>query len=322
MGGKVSIIVPVYNVEQYLDRCVASLVAQTYPNIEIILVDDGATDSSGRMCDQWQTKDERIRVVHKANGGLSDARNAGFQVAGGDYICFIDSDDWVDEAFLEVLKSTLERTDADIAECALYATVGEEYPHEGGIGELPVSTYSGDDCFYQFIRDTFHGMVWDKLYRKELLENEPFRVGAFHEDEFWTYRIFGKARKVSYVDYVGYYYFQRPGSIMHSNRSLKKLSDRLDAQLERIAFTDERFPQYRKLIYENFVFACMHIFSESRYTGQSERRAFQKKVMVYSRQVFRTCRTIPGGALKTTMRLAFFNLFPRLYCRLTYGAVN
>ena len=122
----VSIIVPVYNVEQYLDRCLDSLVRQTYSKIEILLVDDGSTDGSGALCDAWQRRDHRIRVFHKPNGGLSDARNHGLERASGDWVCFVDSDDWFDLRFVETMLGALEDTGADVAECDYVCTDGSE----------------------------------------------------------------------------------------------------------------------------------------------------------------------------------------------------
>lgn len=122
--GKISVIVPIYKVENYLNRCVESIRKQTYRNLEIILVDDGSPDACGEMCDRYAQEDSRIRVIHKENGGLSDARNAGIEVATGEYIAFVDSDDWIDDKMYEVLYSTLLKYNADIAECSyrnLYA---------------------------------------------------------------------------------------------------------------------------------------------------------------------------------------------------------
>lgn len=123
---QISIVVPIYKVEAFLDRCVASLVNQTYQNLEIILVDDGSPDRCGQICDEWAKKDARIRVIHKENGGLSDARNAGIGIATGKYIAFIDSDDWVSKLYIEKLYQIMQLENGDIAECEIVRTVGEE----------------------------------------------------------------------------------------------------------------------------------------------------------------------------------------------------
>lgn len=236
----ISVIVPVYRVEAWLPRCLDSLLGQTLGDFEIIAVDDGSPDGCGRICDVYAARDPRIRVIHKKNGGLSDARNAGLDVAAGAYIAFVDSDDWVSPRYLELLSRGLEEGGGDICECGVFPTEGEScpdgdaptiplrYPTEAALGEL-----IGDGCFYPH--------VWNKLYRREVIGDIRFPLGKTNEDEFWTYQVFGRAKTVTRVEQRLYNYFRRPGSIMNEGYSLKRL-DGLEAKWARQEYVRERFP--------------------------------------------------------------------------------
>ena len=212
----ISVIVPIYHVEKYLPACVESICAQTYSNIEIILVDDGSPDRCGEMCDEFAQKDNRIRVIHKINGGLSDARNAGIEAASGEYIAFIDSDDTIDSRMLELLLQTIENTKTDIS-CCLYT----EYP-EGEKPFIHQKKYTQPEVLDSvealkrlFSTSTGQEIIaCNKLYRHELFEDGiRFPVGKLHEDNFTTYQLFGKAGSVSFLDCELYFYLRRKNSI-------------------------------------------------------------------------------------------------------------
>lgn len=214
----VSIIVPVYNVEHYLDRCVASLVKQTFQNIEIILVDDGSPDDSGKMCDRWAEKDERIKVIHKQNGGLSDARNCGIEAAHGEYLAFIDSDDWIDEDMIEVLYNALIQNGADIAECSWRCIYPDRVEEETkNTGDVII----GDNIFAlqsELRWGCFKPIACNKLYhKKRIFHNIRYPVGKLHEDEFTTHLAFYNAAKLVYIDVSKYNYDRtREESITYS----------------------------------------------------------------------------------------------------------
>ena len=242
MNVLITVIVPIYKVEPYLDRCVESIVCQTYPNLEILLVDDGSPDACPALCDAWAARDPRVRVIHKPNGGLSDARNAGLAVATGEYIGFVDSDDWVEPRMYELLYDALTDTGADIAE-AERDNFGEDRPATPWQGDKPAcATATAEEAISELMRDgRFRQTVWNKLYRRELLREQPFAVGKTNEDEFWTYRIFGNARKLVKLDAALYHYYCRPGSIIQSAYTLKRL-DGVEATRERCEYIKERFP--------------------------------------------------------------------------------
>ena len=313
----VSVIVPVYNVAQYLDRCLNSLVMQTHSNIEILLVDDGSTDGSGELCDQWQRRDHRIRVFHKPNGGLSDARNHGMERASGDYICFLDSDDWYGLRFVEVLLGALLETGSDVAECDYVCTDGSDPAPDIIPTAYDPAVFEGNECFLRFLTEDFFVSVCTKLYRRNLLENQPFRTGVYHEDEFWTYRVFSKARKVCRVRYTGYYYYQRQGSIVHTSPSYKRLSDAFDAAKERMDFIERQYPQYASVGYTKAMSTCMYLYNKAERGDFPEKSALQEELLSFFRILFEKYLR-RRQYQKFMWRFCFFRLFPKAYCRRFY----
>ena len=208
----VSIIIPVYMVESYLRRCLDSVANQTYTNLEIILVDDGSPDNCPQICDEFAVKDKRILVIHKENGGLSDARNAGLDVCKGEYISFVDSDDWVEENYIECLLALSVKENADIA-------IGENI-QTNGICKSPnniskIQAYSSKEALrHLFTQDHIAFIVsWGKLYRRELFSNLRFPIGKCHEDEFTTYILYYRSKKIIHTNNILYYYFRHSNSI-------------------------------------------------------------------------------------------------------------
>lgn len=241
MNSLISVIVPIYNVEKYLDRCVDSIINQTYKNLEIILVDDGSPDNCPQMCDDYAKKDSRIKVVHKENGGLSDARNVGMKVATGEYVSFIDSDDYVSLDFYETLLETIVDNDSDIVECGVVKFYENE-KFDKYNDDLKVTNYDTVDALDGLINENpFKQHVWNKLYKSNIALDIPYAVGKLNEDEFWTYQIFGKAKKVTRINKTMYYYFQRGSSIMGNGYNIKRL-DALEGKMNRQAYIEKNFP--------------------------------------------------------------------------------
>ena len=232
MDSMISVIVPVYKVEKYLNKCVNSILGQTYQNLEIILIDDGSPDNCGAICDAYAKKDSRIEVIHKKNGGLSDARNSGLDIAKGDYIAFVDSDDYIHCEMIEKLLCSSKENDADISICS--AQMVDE--QNRALGVLPVTpgVYTGIQVIEEY--DYFHGayvVAWNKLYKRHIFDNLRYDVGKIHEDEFSFHRVFSKCKIVSCVDDALYYYLQRSGSIM-SKRTALDVRNQIEALLLRI----------------------------------------------------------------------------------------
>ncbi|MGL5969310.1 MAG: glycosyltransferase family 2 protein [Kluyvera sp.] len=225
----ISIIVPVYNVEQYLSRCLESLLSQTYKNIEIILVNDGSTDSSGILCDEYAGRDTRIRVVHKQNGGLSSARNTGISIAKGKYIGFVDSDDWITDDAYEYLYNLLIKFDADLSIAGFVRCSSESECEiiDSKRGDFNVNLYSQSEYMKKFMKidsQTIEYYAWNKLYKKTLLQEQQYPVGLTAEDVVGTFRYLLRANKIVQSDKVTNFYYINPNSIT-ADFNIKKAKD-------------------------------------------------------------------------------------------------
>lgn len=217
----VSVIIPIYNVEKYLDRCVQSVVKQTYKNLEIILVDDGSPDNCPELCDEWKKADSRIKVIHKKNGGLSDARNAGLDIATGEYIAFVDSDDYVHPQYIEILYYIAKKEDADVVSCEFKKVSQDEETHEC-YEEIRKDDINIKE--YTEITDKVIGVVaWNKLYKRGLFEKIRFPIGRLHEDNGIWWKVVFYAKKIVPTSEKLYYYIDNPMSIMRQNFSIKHL---------------------------------------------------------------------------------------------------
>lgn len=260
MGDKISVIVPIYKVEEYLHRCVDSIINQIYTNLEIILVDDGSPDNCPAICDEYAEKDSRIRVIHKKNGGLSDARNAGLEIATGEYIGFVDSDDWIHKDMYNVLYNTIKKNNADIVECGILSTY--EYIDDKKIDNIQMQIYSKSDSIGALITQEIRQTVWNKLYKKTVINSILFDVGKLHEDEFWTYKILDRSNKLIKIDKKMYYYFQRENSIMSNSYSIKRL-DALEARYKRYLFIEQKYPEYTKDAKLDLFYICLFYLQKS-----------------------------------------------------------
>lgn len=218
----ISVIVPVYNVEEYLSRCVDSILAQTYPNLEIILVDDGSPDGSGAICDGYASNDSRVRVIHKENGGLSSARNVGIDAAEGEYLSFIDSDDWIHPNTYSHLMALMEKNDAAIA-CMGNMDVSEKTGEQKlALCPKKEECISGVELVSRMFRwDGIDCAACDKVFRADLFREIRFPLGKTCEDIAIMYRVVLPAQRVVMCDKPYYYYFHRPGSISYSGISEK-----------------------------------------------------------------------------------------------------
>lgn len=239
---KISVIVPVYNVEKYLNRCIDSILDQTFVDFECILVDDGSPDNCGKICDEYANKDERIRVIHKENGGLSDARNAGIESAQGEYLSFIDSDDWIHPQMLEILYDGIVKNDVMLSVCA-YEETKDEKPFEK-IENVNFDIRNGIDFLTE---DNVTAVVaWNKLYNKNLFEDIRYPIGKLHEDEFVTYKILYKAGNIAFCNEKMYMYFVNYDGITKGKITAKRIEDAICAWEERDAFIREHgLVQYR-----------------------------------------------------------------------------
>lgn len=240
----ISVIVPVYKVEKYLKKCIESIINQTYKNLEIILVDDGSTDNCPQICDEYAKKDNRIKVIHKINGGLSDARNTGIQQAKGNYIGFIDSDDWISTDFFMELYILLKKSNADIAVCNVKRTCNEN-DIKNNKKKVKEIIYDKNEYLKRYLKighQTTEYYAWNKLYKRELISEEQYPKGLTSEDVFGTYKAILKSKKIAKVEKEMYFYRYNDQSITgkFSNKDfdLIKIWDMV------VKYSKEFAPQY------------------------------------------------------------------------------
>ncbi|MGG1593055.1 glycosyltransferase family 2 protein [Terribacillus saccharophilus] len=247
MNKKLSVIIPVYNVELYLRRCIDSVINQTYRELEIILVNDGSTDDCGEICEHYKSLDDRIIVIHKENGGLSDARNAGLEVATGDYISFVDSDDLINEDMYSDLIRLIIEHNCDIAESDLIEFYKEENLDLKNEEEKLILFKKEQALISTVIDQNCKTFVWNKVYKKHLWNDIRFPKGRIFEDTATTYKVVAIANGIIKSNRKYYYYFQRSDSIANSNFNIKKL-DHIDSLLEMFDFIEARNKEYSNLV--------------------------------------------------------------------------
>ena len=216
MGCLISVVVPIYKVEKYLRRCVDSILNQSYANLQIILVDDGSPDNCGTICDSYREQDIRVEVIHKENGGLSDARNAGIEVATGQYITFIDSDDYVACNYVEELLRAMTVANSDMSVVGV-DIVSENKPCSTLAVVGNVRTLTGEDAIELALRTDFRQSAWGKLYRREIFDSIHFPKGLLYEDLAVVYNILAMTGRIALSDAKLYKYEVRPGSIMQTS---------------------------------------------------------------------------------------------------------
>lgn len=269
----ISIIVPVYRVEDYLDKCLSSLVGQTYENLEILLVDDGSPDRSGERCDQWAARDSRIQVIHQENGGAGKARNAALDIARGEFIGFVDSDDYIAPRMYEHLYGLMTE-ETDIVECVGLATGDDGCPLDADAAPELIRVDRVEAMRLNIRDEMFTQLIWNKLYRRSVIGEIRFPEGKLIDDEFFTYKVIGNARQLVHSSCCLYAYRQQPGSVMHKPYSLRRLQG-VEAYRERLDYLQERMPE---LMYEAKVglfFACVYAMQMTMLwlTGEERERA-------------------------------------------------
>ncbi len=241
---KISIIAPVYNVGKYLEECILSLINQTHHNLEILLVDDGSTDASGTICDDYSAKDPRIKVIHQKNGGAGSAKNTALNTATGDYIAFVDSDDFVRPDYIWVLLDTLERERADIAECGFFLM---RKSSKEAVDNQPTGVFSAEQFLERFLTDWKCSLLWNKLFKRELLDDLRFYEGRVIDDEFYTYKAVMRAQRIAVTAEPLYVYRQRKTGVTNQGRWRQRLLDRLAYYTERYDLVTGAFPRLQPL---------------------------------------------------------------------------
>lgn len=245
----ISVIVPIYRVEEYLNQCIESIVNQTYSNLQVILVDDGSPDRCGEMCEDWARRDKRIKVLHKKNGGLSDARNAGLAIATGRFVAFVDSDDWVEPQMYETMLSILVNENADLVACGIVDT----YPDKDIVHSYAYAA-GGPEKFLKMIYQdtTFPVSACNKLYKKNLWDDFKFPVGKLCEDAFTTYLLLDHASKIVQIPDGLYHYRIRESSIMTSEFKPARM-DEEEAWRRNYQYMQTHHPELAKYAYDFYL---------------------------------------------------------------------
>ena len=315
----ISVIVPVYRVEEYLERCVKSILSQTYENLEVILVDDGSPDQCPAICDACAEKDARVKVIHQENKGLSGARNAGIDAASGEYLAFVDSDDYVSPHVIEELYQLLQDTGCAIGQCRFSYVKGDGLVEEG---DSAFCIYRGESLMEQLYgpeeKATCFVVAWNKLYRAELFKETGIRYpeGRIHEDEATTYRLFHEAKKLAFLDRALYGYYTENGGSITSVFSAKRLQW-LTAHEERIAFFKKN--GYEKLLpaaYRKLCDACITFYfrcTEQVKDAEELKKELRKRLETYRANGAAWIAALP---LKTRMGYELFSMSPGLYAKM------
>ena len=243
----ISIIVPVYNTEKYLERCVESLLAQSYRNIEVCLVDDGSTDNSAKLCDVYEAKDPRVNVIHKINGGLSSARNAAMHRIHGEYITYVDSDDYVDKQYVEYLYELIEKNNAQVSSCGVLSIDENDVPLKKPSDKTanPDIYTSEEATIRPFYQKGVTNHACGKMFAKSCFDDVRFPENRQYEDLATVYRLFGNAETIVIGHENLYFYLQRRDSIMHSSYSDKKM-DRIAVSQEILEYSKTRSKEFQK----------------------------------------------------------------------------
>ncbi|MBR6308415.1 MAG: glycosyltransferase [Lachnospiraceae bacterium] len=314
--GTVSIIVPVYNVSEYLDRCLKSLTGQTYRDVEIIVVDDGSTDDSGMKCDRWATGDNRIKVIHQSNRGLSGARNTGLDVSKGEYILFVDSDDYVDSEYVSKLYNNVMCNRADIAICnyLFVNEAGTEINNDNYSQYTSNTVFDGTDALLLFENKsyrTFFDVVWNKIFKRELFDGVRFPEGVSVVEDITVMPIlYHKAGRVSVISDRLYYYVYRNESLSHAKRTEQEDLD------IRIPMMEQRLTLYREWgIKEISLLHITHMYSmyRKRNGNHAERmKCLQKEF----RRVYNKGNYIKRISLSRRVKFALAAFSLKLYDRI------
>ncbi|HEL1969404.1 glycosyltransferase family 2 protein [Streptococcus suis] len=309
----VSVIIPIFNVENYLRKCLESVRNQSYQNLEIILVNDGSQDSSGAICDEYCKKDSRVKCIHKKNGGLSDARNAGIEVATGEYLCFIDSDDSIHKQYVEILLRSLKKYDADIAVCNFQRVQENEitFEQEIDLSEICVNALNQDESWFALYDDKLkfqYTTVWSKLYKRYIFTALHFPVGRLNEDSATAHQIIGLIGKSIYVDAVLYYYLIRTGSIMNSNI---KTDDGVKAIEDRISYFMSQGKQ--RLLEKTYCYYATMIMGTYCSLSGDEYDELRNSLVARLGTAYKEHKYIYNKHRKLLIRLNFFLIMPNVY---------
>lgn len=311
MQPKVSIIVPIYNVEKYIHKCIDSILSQTFTDFELILVDDGSPDKCGEICEQYALKDNRIKVVHKENGGLSDARNAGIDVASGKYIYFIDSDDWISPNSIISLLNFAEDNQCEIVQGGFYYAYENQMLYSNGKIKENSEPFCIDreEAMMELIKNNYiKNFAWGKLYLTSIVKEHKFLKGVYFEDSYWQHLIIHEITKYGIIPSPLYFYIQRASSIS-GDFSIRNL-DLLKGYESRISFIEVYYPQFYNLVIDKFWEVASNFYRMSKKINDNTIKIEYKKYWLYINSKYHR-------SLKN--KIKYSRLFQMLLKALNYG---
>lgn len=307
MQKKVSVIVPVYNVQNYIAECMESLVKQTYQELEIILIDDGSTDESGVICDRFAQQDERIKVIHQKNQGAGAAKNSGLEAATGEYLIFADSDDVLPLDSVQNRVALLEQYDVDVVQ-GNYTSFQTKVPvsEKISLGDRKIQFLEKDEIIDSYIDNWENALLWNKIYKTEYVKGIRFPVGHCIDDEFFTYQTLFRVQKMLKSDIVVYYYRQRMSSVMNdTSREEKKLLDRFEYIYERYLKVKESYPKYQKRYLENLVDSYLYL-SDTDGFGEIHKKYMKEKIKRLKKEIRQS--KIPSNLKVALAKKYYFKL--------------
>lgn len=315
---KISVIVTVYNIERYLERAVDSILSQTYRNLEVILVDDGSTDKSGRMCEDYAGKDSRVKVIHQENGGAYSARNTGLLAASGELVTFVDGDDWIDPKLYETLASAMEEQGTDLAVCR-YRKVFDDHTEDHSTPAAAV--FEGQELLAKYLEEDekwlIQTAVWNKLWRRELSEGLKFPK-SLYEDMYFTIRLLARSKRSVYLDTAFYnYYCSRVESTTNIGLSQKTFDDLIPNFYERSAFLREIGREDLALLQDYYLYKRLLLFytavQRSRDPRKKEHKAFLAQKLREGKPSYPAVFSIPQANPNEYRKMKLFLKCPALY---------
>lgn len=311
----VSVIVPVYNVEKYVSKCIESILAQTHKNFELILVDDGSPDKSGEICDRYAATDDRIKVVHKENGGLSSARNAGLDIAKGDYLIFVDSDDFINIHTLEITVTNCVENDCDVCIFSSYDTCDHSITYSKNV--------SNNTRFYQteYLFDKYHhfpefsqnSSVCNKLFKSFIFKTLRFPVGLLFEDTAVILQVYFQSKRICITDSVLYYYYLSQNSIMRSDFREKNLDILTVFQINLDFLKDKNYPHITNSIQAQYEYDVCRLYAQLCLSSLDNKKELKSRLRADRKRIRKINKNNPSFTKKMKLISSLFYYCPPLY---------
>lgn len=314
MLSKVSIVVPIYNVEKYLKRCIESILNQTYTNLEIILVDDGSPDNCGKISDQYMEMDSRIKALHKTNGGLSDARNYGMQYVTGEYTIFVDSDDWLDRNMIKEMVNNSHKFNTDVVQTAFYYAYDDYLLFDNRYyskDDSPV-VLDNSSLMYELVKnEKVKNFAWGKLYKTNIIRNIPFENGVLFEDVFWAHQVMHHVNTFVILNQPLFYYYQRSDSISGSYTS--RNLDIIKGLKERHSFLEKYYGDLINESYKVILKTCLIHYNLLLVNRKKDKGGlYRKEIQLYIKENYSKLKKAAKDEKKLEKQLLLFKVHPYL----------